>query len=102
MDKSLPTISFSGSLDTSRYPEIVQRFIDCPEGDSVVVDLSEARHVEPTFMGELLLFNRRMTKEGRTVIVIATGDVARRLVLAGVDKRIRIVADRDAAVMLLA
>ena len=102
MDKSPPTISFSGRLDTSRYPEIVQRFVDCPEGDCVVVDLSETRHVEPTFMGELLLFNRRMTKEGRTIVIVAKGDVARRLVLAGLDRRIRIVSNRDAAAMLLA
>ena len=47
-----------------------------------------------------MLFNRRLLKEGRSVVVVAKGAVARSLVVAGIDKRIPIVADPEAATLL--
>jgi anti-anti-sigma factor len=100
LEKPDAVIAFSGELDSSQYPEIVRCFQEIPDGRRVIVDLSAVTLVESTFMGELMLLNRRMQKEGRSVIIVAKGEIARVLVIAGVDKRIPVVADPDAATLL--
>ena len=93
-------LSFTGELDSSRYPEIVQRFREAPDAPRIIVDLIGAVWIDSAFMGELMLFNRRLQKVGRSVVVVAKGAVARSLVVAGIDKRIPIVADPEAATLL--
>lgn len=92
--ESIVSLSFSGGLDISRYPEIAQRFHDCPPGgDCVIVDLSAAKWIDSIFMTELLLFYRKNLKLNRAMIVVARGGIGRMLTIAGLAKRIRIVSD---------
>lgn len=100
MEESDQVVAFSDRLDTSRYPEMVQRFKEEVGTKRVIIDLTAATSIDPTFMGELMLFNRRMAKEGRSVVVVAKGEIARRLVIAGVDKRMPVVADPRASKLL--
>ena len=90
--KTISTISFSGGLDISRYPEIVDAFREHIEGsEPVIVDLSGAAWIDSVFIAELLIFRRRNTRPERTIIVVAAGNVARMLAVVGIDKKVPIV-----------
>ncbi|MBV8424918.1 MAG: STAS domain-containing protein [Candidatus Eremiobacteraeota bacterium] len=96
--ESIVTVTFSGGLDISRYPEIAAGFRNCPDsGECVIVDLSDAKWLDSVFMTDLLLFYRKNLKLNRAMIVVARGGVARMLTIAGLAKRLRIVSDYDDA-----
>jgi anti-anti-sigma factor len=95
---SFSTLTFAGGLDISRYPELVAIFNSCPDDDScVIVDLSNAQWIDSIFMTELLVFYRKIHKSGRSMVVVAEGNVARMLTIAGISRRIRVVSNLEDA-----
>jgi len=94
VSESYTTLTFTGGLDISRYPEIIDTFRSCPdEGSCVIVDLSNATWIDSVFMTELLVFYRRTLKNDRTMVIVATGNVEKMLAIAGINRRIRVVSD---------
>lgn len=94
MSETYTRLTFTGGLDISRYPEIIETFRSCSdEGSCVIIDLSNATWIDSIFMTELLMFYRKAVKADRTVIIVATGNVERMLTIAGVNRRVRVVAD---------
>jgi anti-anti-sigma regulatory factor len=99
---SIVTIGFEGGLDVSRHAEIAKRFAECPTGgETVIIQLSRATWVDSTAITELLLFYRKNHKLGRSVVIVAQGNVARMLLLAGITKRIPVFPDLDSAMKKL-
>jgi anti-anti-sigma factor len=99
----ISTISFSGGLDISRYPEIVDAFRKHVEGaEPLIVDLSAATWIDSVFIAELLIFRRRNTRPERTIILVAGGNVARMLTIVGIDKKIPVVSTLEEAKELVA
>ena len=95
-------IVFSGGLDISRYPEIVDEFSTCRNDTChVIIDLSDVPWIDSVFMSELLIFMRRDKNAPRRIIVIAGGNVVRMLQIAGVHKKVSIVDDYDSALRSL-
>lgn len=98
MSETYATLTFTGGLDISRYPEIIDIFRGCPdEGSCVIIDLSNATWIDSVFMTELLVFYRRTLKSNRTMVIVATGNVEKMLTIAGINRRIRVVSDLDDA-----
>jgi anti-anti-sigma regulatory factor len=98
LSETYATLTFTRGLDISRYPEIVETFRNCPdEGSCVIIDLSSATWIDSVFMTELLVFYRKTLKQNRTMVVVANGNVEKMLAIAGVNRRIRVVADVDEA-----
>lgn len=94
MSETYATLTFAGGLDISRYPELVGIFRSCPdEGSCVIIDLSNATWIDSVFMTELLVFYRKTLKNNRTLVIVATGNVEKMLAIAGINRRIRVVAD---------
>ena len=94
LPETYATLTFTAGLDISKYPEIVATFRNCPdEGSCVIVDLSGATWIDSVFMTELLVFYRRALKNDRTMVIVATGNVEKMLAIAGINRRIRVVAD---------
>ena len=94
LSETYATLTFTGGLDISRYPEIIETFRSCPdEGSCVIVDLSNAMWIDSVFMTELLVFYRRTLKNNRTMVIVATGNVEKMLTIAGINRRIRVVSD---------
>jgi anti-anti-sigma regulatory factor len=99
---SIVTIGFDGGLDVSRHAEIAKRFAECPTGgETVIIELSRATWVDSTAITELLLFYRKNHKLGRSVVIVAQGNVARMLLLAGIAKRIPVFSSLDSAMQKL-
>ena len=98
MSETYATLTFAGGLDISRYPEFVEIFRSCPdEGSCVILDLGRATWIDSVFMTELLVFYRRAVKNNRTMVIVATGNVEKMLAIAGINRRIRIVANIEDA-----
>lgn len=98
MSETYATLTFTGGLDISRYPEIVETFRSSrDEGSCVIVDLSSATWIDSVFMTELLVFYRKAVKNDRTMVIVATGNVEKMLAIAGINRRIRVVANLDDA-----
>jgi anti-anti-sigma regulatory factor len=94
LSETYATLTFTRGLDISRYPEIVETFRNCPEeGSCVIIDLSNATWIDSVFMTELLVFYRKTLKQNRTMVIVANGNVEKMLAIAGVNRRIRVVAD---------
>lgn len=88
------TLIFSGGLDISRYPEIVETFRSCPEqGSCIIIDLHDAMWIDSVFMTELLVFYRKALKNDRTMVIVARGNVEKMLAIAGINRRVRVVGD---------
>jgi anti-anti-sigma regulatory factor len=98
LSETYATLTFTGGLDISRYPEIIATFRTCPdEGSCVIIDLSNATWIDSVFMTELLVFYRKALKNNRTMVLVASGNVEKMLALAGINRRIRVVANMDEA-----
>jgi anti-anti-sigma regulatory factor len=98
LSETYATLTFTGGLDISRYPEIIETFRSCSnEGSCVIIDLSNATWIDSVFMTELLVFYRKALKNNRTMILVATGNVGKMLAIAGINRRIRVVGNLDDA-----
>ena len=98
MAASIVTIGFEGGLDVSRSQEMAKRFGECPTGgDAVIIELSRATWIDSAAITELLLFYRQNEKMGRSVVIVAQGNVARLLLLAGIAKRIPVISSFELA-----
>lgn len=92
MSETYATLTFTGGLDISRYPEIVQIFKSCPdEGSCIIIDLTAATWIDSVFMTELLVFYRKSLKNERAMVIVANGNVEKMLTIAGINRRIRVV-----------
>jgi anti-anti-sigma factor len=92
---SIHTISFSGGLDITRYPEIHDAFLApgiALAPGSVIIDLSNVSWIDSIFMSEMLFFAKRPENKDRTTVVVAQGSVARMLGIAGIDKKLPVVS----------
>lgn len=97
------TIYFSGGLDIGRYPELHGYFEACPpDANLVLIDLSAVTYVDSVFLTELLVFSKRYERSGAALAVIADGNIARMLTVSGLDKRLHVVQNREAATKFFA
>jgi anti-anti-sigma regulatory factor len=92
LSETYATLTFTGGLDISRYPEIVQIFKSCPdEGSCIIIDLSAATWIDSVFMTEMLVFYRKSLKNERAMVIVANGNVEKMLTIAGINRRVRVV-----------
>ena len=77
MAGNVARLALAGALGVPRYPEIRAAFESAPAGVPVLIDLREAATVDPTFLAELLLFQRRRLPAKVAVVIPADGEVAR-------------------------
>lgn len=93
-------VRFAGHLDVSRYPEFREAFEAVPNGIPVLIDLTDADGVDPTFLSEMVLLKRRHGGAFATLISPA-GHVARQFEIANVRAKLHAYTDRSAALEAL-
>lgn len=100
LDELFHTLSFSGIVDISRYPEFRESFTQTPHAVPVLVDLTEATAVDSTFLSEMLLFRHRRT--GRVAILIPrAGDLPHLFAMVKMHSKIGVFTDRASAIQEL-
>ena|SRR5579883_3447629 len=92
-------LSYSGDLHGQ--PEQARTLRDGPQStECTVIDLLGVTHLDERFTEALFFLLNRCLKSRTMVVLIATGDVRRRLNGYGVEQIARIVSNRDAGVKL--
>ena len=97
MADSVVRLALTGALGVSRYPEIRSAFEGAAREAPVLIDLREATSVDPTFLAELLLFQRRRLPARIAVLVAPDGEVARVFGLAAMREKIAVHTDEATA-----
>jgi anti-anti-sigma factor len=97
LNREYRTLTFSGDVNISRYPEFREAFMGLAHANPVLIDLTEVTSVDSTFLSEMLLFKRR--RQGRVVILIPrSGAVAKIFDLVNMDERIGVYTERESAI----
>ena len=98
MPLPVAVVTFAGELSISRYPDIHASFEACPkDARRVLVDLTDVRYVDSTFLTELLLFSKHLGDLGASCVIAAGPAITKILGVTRIDLRMRVFPTVDAA-----
>jgi anti-anti-sigma factor len=104
-DASVRFVAPDGELDL-RTARLLASELSEAVGDSsrpVVVDLTGVSFIDSTGLGTIVKAHQRLHRQGRRMAVVASeGPVTRLMALTGLDKTVRVFADRTDAVAFVA
>lgn len=95
-------ITVHGDLDISRYDRLVDALKSIPAGRMpVLIELLETDEVDAYSFAELLLFKRKMERQGRRAALLVKPEIHRRLANTHLVQTLSVFADREQALRAL-